>query len=578
MHAENIDSSNFGLTDYAVFIILLLISSGIGVYYAIKDRKAKKTARQFLTAERSLHWFPVSISLMASFQSSVTILGYPAEMYLRGTQFWFVIVSSAMAAVFAAEIFLPVYYDLNLSSVNQYLKIRFNSEKVRLAGTFTFLLATVPYMGVVMYGPSLALSSVTPLSTAASILLIGLVCTFYTSIGGLKSVLATDILQVTMMYAGLLLVIFRGFYLVGGIDEAFRIANENGRIQFFNIGIDAYATNNLWNCVFGMGLMWSANYCCTQTEVARYCNVNCKTKSKLALYMNLLGVASMISCACLVGIAIYAFYSKCDPLHRGVIKKPDQIVPYFVMETLHQFPGAAGLFVCCVFSAALSTLSSGFNALAAVTWDDILSKTPLSKLSELKIKTITKLTAVIYGLMSIGMAFFAGLIGSVLQAAISLAGALMGPLFATYLLGVICPFATGAGVLTGLIFGEGFGLFVLCGSILYPKTTDQLPTSTDGCQFNFTSTCNHSLYGESVAVEDTFLLKIFHIAFLLVPVSGFLISYTIGLFVSLATGGLKVVNQVNPLHLNSIAWYIWPNKCVPVETRNNSPSADDAKR
>lgn len=61
-------------------------------------------------------------------------------------------------------------------------------------------------------------------------------------------------------------------------------------------------------------------------------------------------------------------------------------MPYFVMDTLNQFPGAAGLFVCCVFSAALSTLSSGFNALAAVTWDDILSKTPLSKFSDLKVR------------------------------------------------------------------------------------------------------------------------------------------------------------------------------------------------
>lgn len=72
-------------------------------------------------------------------------------MYLRGTQFWLVIISSSMAALSGAELFLPVYYDLNLSSVNQYLKIRFNSEKVRLAGTFTFLFATVPYMGVSIY-------------------------------------------------------------------------------------------------------------------------------------------------------------------------------------------------------------------------------------------------------------------------------------------------------------------------------------------------------------------------------------------------------------------------------------------
>lgn len=63
-------------------------------------------------------------------------------------------------------------------------------------------------------------------------------------------------------------------------------------------------------------------------------------------------------------------------------------MPYFVMETLHQFPGAAGLFVCCVLSAALSTLSSGYNALAAVTWDDILSKTPLAKLSQFQVKLL----------------------------------------------------------------------------------------------------------------------------------------------------------------------------------------------
>lgn len=122
------------------------------------------------------------MSLLASFQSSVTILGYPAEMFYRGTQFWVVILSGAVASIAAAELFLPVYYKLRFTSVNQYLSARFGSETVRLAASFSFLLATVPYMGVVLYGPSLALGSVTPLSVEASILLIGFICTFYTSI------------------------------------------------------------------------------------------------------------------------------------------------------------------------------------------------------------------------------------------------------------------------------------------------------------------------------------------------------------------------------------------------------------
>ncbi|RWS27380.1 sodium-coupled monocarboxylate transporter 1-like protein 1 [Leptotrombidium deliense] len=66
--------------------------------------------------------------------------------------------------------------------IKVYLSLRYNSEYVRLASSISFLLSTVPYMGVVLYGPSLAISSVTNLSVNTSILIIGLICTFYTSI------------------------------------------------------------------------------------------------------------------------------------------------------------------------------------------------------------------------------------------------------------------------------------------------------------------------------------------------------------------------------------------------------------
>lgn len=112
---------------------------------------------------------------------------------------------------------------------------------------------------------------------------------------------------------------------------------------------------------------------------------------------------------------------------------------------------------------------------------------------------------------------------------------------------------------------------MLIGSIAYPQAADQLPTSTDGCHFNNTSfyALNDAYTGASNYEEEKFFFKIFHIAFLLVPVSGFFISYFIGLFVSLLTGGMKRVNQVNPLHLNPIAWYIWPSACVPLTRRDD---------
>ncbi|XP_074594513.1 sodium-coupled monocarboxylate transporter 1-like isoform X2 [Brevipalpus obovatus] len=558
-------SNQFSLIDYVVFAMMLVMSSGIGIYYAYKGRK-NESSKEFLTANKSLSWFPVSMSLLASFQSSVTILGYPAEMYLKGTQFWMVVISAAFASVTAAELFLPVYWNLTFTSVNRYLFLRFNRDNVRLVSSIAFLLGTVPYMGVVLYGPSLALSSVTPLSVTSSIFIIGIICTFYTSLGGIKAVVWTDTLQVGLMYLGLLAVMTRAFYLVGGISEGFRIANERGRIEFSNFGLDFSATNNFWNAVLGMGIMWCGNYCTTQTEVQRYCNTKNKREAKLALYVNLIGVILMISLACLCGIGLFAYYADCDPLKAGKIVKSDQLMPYFVMDTMANFPGVPGLFVTCVFSASLSTLSSGYNALSAVTWDDFLKQTRLGHLSEQSQKTLNKLTGIFYGILSILMAFIVGQIGSVLKAAISLSGCLIGPLLGVYLMAILCPVVNAMGAIFGLLSGISFGFWVLVGSLLYPGHDNVKDTSIAQCITSF----NTTVVGIHVDETSPFI-KLYRIAFLLVPVSGFLICVVTSMTTSLLTGGSKEIENISIDTLSPLAFKLWPKSWLP--TRNKDSEA-----
>ena len=124
----------------------------------------------------------------------------------------------------------------------------------------------------------------------------------------------------------------------------------------------------------------------------------------------------LISCACLCGVGILAYYSDCDPMAAGLIKKTDQLMPYFVMDQLTLWPGIPGLFVACVFSASLSTLSSGFNALSAVTFDDFLCRfETIRKLSETNMRRISKILSFCYGLSAIGMAFLVSRLDSVLQ-------------------------------------------------------------------------------------------------------------------------------------------------------------------
>jgi Na+/proline symporter len=246
-------------------------------------------------------------------------------------------------------------------------------------------------------------------------------------------------------------------------------------------------------------------------------------------------------------------------------------MPYFVMDTLSDFPGVPGLFVACVFSASLSTLSSGFNALATVTWDDFLRHTRLSKMPEWKIKLTCKLVGAFYGVVSVGMAFFVGLIGSVLHAAISLAGALFGPLFGLYILALLCPFATAPGVIFGLLSGQTITIWVLIGSLMYPKVTESYPTYTDGCSVQLMSTINTTSWSfpsDQPKEELTGgVFDLYHIAFLLVPISGFVVSLAMGTIGSLATGGLSRVQSVDPEHLSPIAWFIWPTGWTPLKRR-----------
>ena len=117
-------------------------------------------------------------------------------------------------------------------------------------------------------------------------------------------------------------------------------------------------------------------------------------------------------------------------------------MPHFVMTELNKYPGVAGLFVSCVFSASLSTMSSGFNALATVTYDDFLTQISYFRsLKESNIQAISKAIAFGYGVIAILFAFVVSQIDSILQAAISIAGAVVGPMFGLFLLGVLCPFA-----------------------------------------------------------------------------------------------------------------------------------------
>lgn len=115
---EKKESVTFSAADYVVFAATLLVSASIGLYYAIKDRKSTDE-KDFLLAGRSMQTLPVSLSLLSSFISAITLLGTPAEVYTNNTMYWWISIGFILSAAGTAHIFVPVFYQLEITSVFQ---------------------------------------------------------------------------------------------------------------------------------------------------------------------------------------------------------------------------------------------------------------------------------------------------------------------------------------------------------------------------------------------------------------------------------------------------------------------------
>jgi Na+/proline symporter len=170
------------------------------------------------------------------------------------------------------------------------------------------------------------------------------------------------------------------------------------------------------------------------------------------MYLNLVGTFSILIVCCLCGLVAYAYYAGCDPFLIKQITKYDQILPYLVMDILKDFYGLPGLFIACVYSAALSSVSSGLNSLTAVFLHDFIYplNTYLNRpaFSNKQSILMSRGLASTFGLVTIGLSFLCQKVGStVLQISLSIFGLLGGPLLGVISLGMFVPCANSTVIL-----------------------------------------------------------------------------------------------------------------------------------
>uniref|UniRef100_A0A8B9J6C4 Solute carrier family 5 member 6 n=1 Tax=Astyanax mexicanus TaxID=7994 RepID=A0A8B9J6C4_ASTMX len=514
----------FTTIDFVLFALLLVASMAIGLYYALSGGR-QRTTQEFLLADRSMKCLPLSLSLMATFQSAVAIVGTPAEVYTNGTQYWFIGCSYILGLLIPAHIFIPVFYRLNLTSAYQYLELRF-CKTVRICGTVTFIFQMCIFFMLVCFAIS---PVVTGFHLWGAVLATGLVCTVYTALGGLKAVIWTDVFQTVVMFTGQMAVIIVGVHQVGGFSDFWRKVTDGGRISGIDLNPDPTVRHTFWTLAVGGVFLMLSLYGVNQAQVQRYLSSRTEKEAIMSCYMAFPCLQIALGLSCLMGLVMFACYGDINLVDQQYIKSKDQMVLYFVMDMLQDFPGLPGLFVACLFSASLSTISSAFNSLATVTMEDLI-KPNYPSITDSRTHSFLK---------------YNDIICCCLYAALSIFGMLGGPLLGLFCLGIFFPWANSSGAVTGLIAGLVMAFWVGIGGFVA-----QMSSSVTVCPHNCTDTvATKNLTMATVTAIMTPVTNkpskpvahhgLYSLSYMWYSAFNSSVVVLIGLFVSLITGPMK---------------------------------------
>ncbi|OXU26138.1 hypothetical protein TSAR_003324 [Trichomalopsis sarcophagae] len=540
--------------DYLVIVATMCISVGIGLYYRFSGGR-QKTTHEYFSANKSMSIIPVAIALMVSFMSAITLLGVSAENYTYGTQFVVINIAYLIGTPIICYGYMPVFFNLGAVSAYEYLDKRFGYG-ARISASFASWVQLLLYSGVVLYAPALALEATTGLSRLWSIIAIGLVCAFYSTIGGIKAVLITDVFQGVLMYASLFIVIGTAAHSLGGIGEIWRIASEGGRIEFDNISIDPTVRHTWWGLIIGGLFTFLSLFGVNQVQVQRMMTLKSLKAARKAFWLNWPILTCLSILTCFSGLAMYSRYYNCDPLMSKRIALPDMLMPLYVMDTMSNTPGLPGLFVAGIFSAGLSTISAGLNSLAALTIEDYIKPTYTwysgKEFTESKSIVFSKLLVLTFGIACIALAFAAQLLGGVLQASLTIFGVVGGPLLGIFTLGMLIESANQTGAITGLFSSLGITLWIAFGQPRPKPLT--LPVSIDGCD---TRSLAYTTFNASVPVTELLISEpqgdssyfyLYRISYIWYSAIGFVITMFIGIVISYLTRAMckKEDDELDP--------------------------------
>lgn len=381
--------------DYIMVIGYFVILASIGFYFAKQESSA-----EFSLGNRKVKWWAAGISMFATGASAISFMAIPALAFATNLVWTIPVVAMLVPAYFiTAYLIFPLLRRMEITSTYEYLERRFNNPLRLIASAQCIIIQTIGRTAVVLVLPALAIASVTGMNVFLSVLLMGILTTIYTAVGGFESVIWTEVFQGVLKFiAPLAMVVIAIVSLPGGFGEFWKTSGDYGKLEFALVTWDV-TVPAIWILLISYLLQFTVVKAGDQPIIQRVFSAPLHEVRRVtameATCGILIGILSNV-----LGIAIFSYF-RAHPEQFSPTAQNDQIVPLFVTQAMP--PGFAGMVIAAIFASAMATVASAMNSVATIYTEDFYPKIRPKATDKQRLRTL-KITSYVVGIVGTGMA------------------------------------------------------------------------------------------------------------------------------------------------------------------------------
>jgi solute:Na+ symporter, SSS family len=297
--------------DWVVMLGFLLFIVAYGTWKS----RGSKNVKEFLLANRAAPWYTVALSIMATQASAITFLSTPGQAYVDGMRFVQFYIGLPIAMIILSITAVPLYHKLNVYTAYEYLENRFDLKN-RALGSILFLIQRGLAAGFTILAPALIISAIVGWQLDLTIIMIGILVIIYTASGGTGAVNKTHLLQMTVVFFGMIAAFFMIFKLlpdnVSFIDAA-HVAGKMGKLNTIDFSFNLSDRYTFWSGLLGGTFLALSYFGTDQSQVQRYLSGSSVTQSRMGLLINGILKVPMQFFILFVGAMVFVFYQFVAP-------------------------------------------------------------------------------------------------------------------------------------------------------------------------------------------------------------------------------------------------------------------------